>query len=460
MTPATMKETPPVLDGPVARVWRSILRAGARSRATAGDSHRRRGDFERIQFKAERTLALLRLLNLGALWLVFAGARATELDHSLSLSLRAYGAITMFGLVCTLMRFYRPWLPSLLATFDVVVLLHCQAMFATTPGWSFDHALMAPGAIMIALILVTTAVRHRPWLVLYTAGLYIGGWLALWAIANADVIASTGDARSLLSKFLNESVLLVVVALIGATLFVSVRYSRHHLLTSLAEREIVQALARFVPPPLLHSMARSGVIETPASLRDLAVLMVDIRGFTAMAERLPPFELIELLDGFRSLLVRSVERHGGTIDKFIGDGALVVFGVEPDRLGAAAAALDWACRLGPELEKWNRTGGVGRENIQVAIGGHWGAAVVGVVGSGDRREFTALGDAVNVAARVQQLASSRNLRLVVSEELLLAAGAATGTGIWQELQETNLRGRRAGIRLFAGDVGRIGSGAG
>lgn len=427
---------------------RRRIRAGRPRREPDGSRSRSaQAGFDRVERGAERTLAGLRVLNYATLWAVFTGAGARELDHALSFSLAGYGAITAFGVICTLLRFHRPWLPWLLATMDVGLLLHCQAMFATTPGWSLDHALMAPGAAMISLILVTTAVRHRPWLVLYTAGLYIVGWLALWSIANADVIASAPDLRSILSKALADAVLLVVVGLVALSLFVSVRYAKHHLLTSLAERDVRQELARFVPPPLVQALTDSNSSGHQAALRDVAVFMIDIHGFTALAERMAPLAVLELLDDFRAVIERTVAEHGGTIDKYIGDAALVVFGAEEDSPAGAAEGLAWARRIGPEIATWNASS-TERPRIEIAVGGHWGPVVAGVVGKGERREFTVLGDTVNVCARIQQLASAGDLPLVVSEDLLRAAGVDVAGGSWRELPETSLRGRQATIRLL------------
>ncbi|MBI3822544.1 MAG: adenylate/guanylate cyclase domain-containing protein [Planctomycetes bacterium] len=93
--------------------------------------------------------------------------------------------------------------------------------------------------------------------------------------------------------------------------------------------------------------------------------------------------------------------------------------------------------------------------IDITIGAHWGPVVAGVVGKGERREFTVLGDTVNVCARIQQLASSHGLQLVVSEQLLRQAGGGVPEDAWRALAETSLRGRQAPIRLLARDIAPI-----
>jgi class 3 adenylate cyclase len=158
------------------------------------------------------------------------------------------------------------------------------------------------------------------------------------------------------------------------------------------------------------------------SRKHICVLFSDIRGFTARSEALPPESVIAMLNDYFSAMTAAVHRHGGTLDKFIGDGIMALFGV-PQRLDCPElVALETAQEMLARLHDVNRSlDERGLEPIRIGIGLHSGDAVVGHVGSASRHEYTAIGDVVNVASRLEGLTKELDYPIVCSGTVASAA---------------------------------------
>jgi class 3 adenylate cyclase len=175
--------------------------------------------------------------------------------------------------------------------------------------------------------------------------------------------------------------------------------------------------------------------------RQAAVMFVDLRSFTRLSESIALEELAMLLAEFRELVTRAVFAHGGMIDKFIGDGVMAAFGQPRTTANDAARALDCAIHLQGALLEWKalRLAG-GQPAPDAGIGLHFGIAIGGVLHSGSHDEFTLIGDAVNVAQRLEQLCKPLNASLVVSEDVLAAANRIEPVA-WRWVEDVELAGR-------------------
>jgi adenylate cyclase len=187
-----------------------------------------------------------------------------------------------------------------------------------------------------------------------------------------------------------------------------------------------------------EEVARQALAE-PAVLggrhRRVSVLFVDVIGSTALAATRPPDEVVTMLNRLFGCVVRAVTAEGGWVNKFEGDAALCVFGAPADDPGHAAAALRAARHLRGLLDGLTAELRV----LDVAIGVSTGTAVAGNVGAVDRYEYTVIGDPVNEAARLCELAKERPERVVVSGSALDAAGEEARH--WERHGEEVLRGR-------------------
>ncbi|MEQ9363523.1 MAG: 7TM diverse intracellular signaling domain-containing protein, partial [Leptospirales bacterium] len=175
------------------------------------------------------------------------------------------------------------------------------------------------------------------------------------------------------------------------------------------ERAMSESFARFVPEEFLRFLGKSSILQIArgdAIRKDMAVLFLDIRGFTGLSERLGPEETFAFLNEFHGLLEPLIQKHGGFIDKFIGDAIMALF---PDPAGGvhAAVAMQEAVRSTSD----SRAGRTPR----IGVGIHFGDVMLGTVGSPRRLETTVIGDTVNVASRIEGVNKVYGSDIVVSD---------------------------------------------
>lgn len=212
-------------------------------------------------------------------------------------------------------------------------------------------------------------------------------------------------------------------------------------------RALEAVFGRYVPPELVQRLR-----ESPAELglqgrsAELTVMFADLHGFTEIAERLPPAELAALMNDFLSDMTDIVRQHGGTLDKYIGDALMAFWGAPLDDPAHADHALAAARAMQAALPALNaRFAARGWPALRLGIGINSGTMVVGDLGSRHRRAYTVIGDAVNVAARLQGLTAR------LREPVLLGEDTARRLipGTHRSLGVQRLRGRRAPIEVHA-----------
>jgi adenylate cyclase len=213
------------------------------------------------------------------------------------------------------------------------------------------------------------------------------------------------------------------------------------MVAGLDERQrLHQAFGEFVDPALTERVLAEGT-----SLRgeevEVSILFLDVRGFTAYAETAAAHEVVATLNTLYEAVVPVILRHGGHVNKFIGDGLLAVFGAPERRADHAARAVAAAC----ELARLVRTRLDGR--VQIGVGVNTGSVVVGTVGGGGRRDFTVIGDPVNTAARVEAATRVTGDDVLVTEATLRALGPHGGA--FEERPSAPLKGKTATVRLYA-----------
>ena len=174
--------------------------------------------------------------------------------------------------------------------------------------------------------------------------------------------------------------------------------------------------------------------------RYLVSMFVDMRGSTRLAENRLPFDTVFVVNRFLGAVSQAVIECGGQPNQFLGDGQLALFGLSASRQVACRQALRAAAMIGANIEELNRFLKHDlREPIRFGIGIHSGEVIVGDIGYRDHMVFTALGDAVNVAARLQDMTKSLGCEAVISEEVLVTAGLAADA---LPRQEVEIRGRK------------------
>ncbi|NEJ92477.1 adenylate/guanylate cyclase domain-containing protein [Rhizobium ruizarguesonis] len=206
------------------------------------------------------------------------------------------------------------------------------------------------------------------------------------------------------------------------------------------------AVAPLLVPATEAALPANSQETSPGREREIAVLFVDIRHFTTMTETRLPFDVVFLLNRYFAIIGKAVEQSGGRLDKFIGDGAMALFGLNTAPEEACRQALNAAAAIVAEIEKLAAE--LADElalPLRIAIGIHTGPAVVGTMGYGRVRSMTAIGDTVNVASRLESAAKEFEAAIVISEPVASLSGANLA-GI--ESREISVRGRALPLKVY------------
>ncbi|TAV43947.1 adenylate/guanylate cyclase domain-containing protein (plasmid) [Rhizobium leguminosarum] len=206
------------------------------------------------------------------------------------------------------------------------------------------------------------------------------------------------------------------------------------------------AVAPLLVPAIEAALPANSQETSPGREREIAVLFVDIRHFTTLTETRLPFDVVFLLNRYFAIIGKAVEQAGGRLDKFIGDGAMALFGLNTAPEEACRQALNAAAAIVAEIEKLAAE--LADElalPLRIAIGIHTGPAVVGTMGYGRVRSMTAIGDTVNVASRLETAAKEFEAAIVISEPVASLSGANL-SGI--ESREISVRGRALPLKVY------------
>ena len=183
-----------------------------------------------------------------------------------------------------------------------------------------------------------------------------------------------------------------------------------------AREQAIAMFSRFVNPHVVQQLLERGGLQGAGRTREVTLLFSDIRGFTTLSETRPPAEVVDVLNRYFTRQVEVIFRHGGTLDKFIGDAVMAVWGAPLDDPGHAQHAVACALDMADELQAFKAELGAAGAGFDVGIGVHSGPAVVGLIGSEKRREYTSIGDTVNLASRIEGLTKEAGRRILVSRE--------------------------------------------
>ncbi len=222
----------------------------------------------------------------------------------------------------------------------------------------------------------------------------------------------------------NQLVLLAITTgLIAGAIW---RARRHVERAVMAETERAN-LGRYFSPNVVERLAAADVRGLEAGrAQDAAVMFVDVIGSTRRMEEVTPEEVITIIRAFHRRIVPIVFRHDGSVDKFLGDGLMAVFGAPEKTPDAARDALLCAVEIVDTIDQWRaELVAVGRVATTVGIGIHYGPVIQGNVGIADRLEFTTLGDTVNVASRLESMTRQFDVGILLSREALAAAERAS-----------------------------------
>jgi class 3 adenylate cyclase/integral membrane sensor domain MASE1 len=385
----------------------------------------------------------------------FGGAISTVLSASIGVTSLLVGGAISWAHVPSLWRTW--WLGDMggdLIVAPALLIAVAHRRYRRLPGRSIEAAVLA-----LVLAAVSVLVFSRPTAIMYLLfPLLIWASLRFWqpgaAVASllvgAVAVAFTANGRGPFAMISPDERLLlaqtfVAIASVTALMLAAVTSERRRAeeaeVAGLRERDRVRDLfGRHVGEEVARS-ALGRELEMGGELRDAAILFVDVIGSTAFAAMRDPRDVVEALNRFFEIVVEVVSLHGGWINKFGGDAALCVFGAPAEHPDAARAALvaarELRRRLASELD-----------GMEVAIGLSAGDVAAGNIGAAQRYEYTVIGDPVNEAARLTELAKSRPSRMLASEAIVRRAGEREA-GRWELGESVVLRGRSGSTRVAA-----------
>jgi len=202
----------------------------------------------------------------------------------------------------------------------------------------------------------------------------------------------------------------------------------------------------FMPAPTSSAVPRGSTLPTASHERELAILFCDLRGFTRRAEQWLPFDTVFVLNRYFEVVGEAVGNAGGYLDKFIGDGALALFGLNAPAEVACRQALDAAARIAQGMERLNmQLESEQTEPLRIAMGLHAGPAIVGDMGYGQAVGLTAIGDGINVASRLEGAAKEFDVEVVLSSDLARRGGIDPSA---YEQRLISVRGRVAPVQAL------------
>jgi adenylate cyclase len=359
-----------------------------------------------------------------------------------------FSAISSLALVLLRAGRYRPVQGWLFAFLDVAVLVAALAEGAARNGLSGNELFLLATAWGGPVVLAFNALRYRAAIVAGAAAAYVAGGLvvALWAGMSIQGPPPRSEFAHLADLSPNV-IRLALVTLSAVCLTLVVYRGKRLLVRALVEQRGRALLTRFLPAEVASEITRPGSRLRTGLAVECLVLFVDLRDSTRITQHMAPLQVADFMTRFRRRIAREVSAHGGLIEKFAGDGALVVFGVPEPRHDDGVRALACAKRLIEMIGEWNDH----REadsSLSIAIGLHSGPCFCGLVGDEARLEFTVIGDAVNVAARLEALAKQLDELLLVSRRALQSAGEQPGSE-WRLVGAEQLRGRDETIEVYA-----------
>jgi len=293
------------------------------------------------------------------------------------------------------------------------------------------------GGLLLALLLPFLSPLRATLATVAALAIYAGLNLAVWKFAHLVLPLASS--------------LLVVLAMFALNM------SYGYFVESRSKRQFTELFGQYVPPELVDQMARDpGRYTMEGKSEILTVLFADIRGFTSIAEGLNPKELSQLLNEYLTAMSRVIGEHRGTLDKYIGDAIMAFWGApvaEPEHASrAVGAAVAMQAALAPLNAAFKARGWPA---IAIGVGINTGPMSVGDMGSKLRKAYTVLGDAVNLASRLEGLTKRYGTGIIVGE----ATRRAVGGIVFRELDRVRVQGKAEPVAIYdpigrEGDIGK------
>jgi adenylate cyclase len=355
------------------------------------------------------------------------------------LALTCYAAFTAARLWLAYRNYLPGWLLVLSILADTALLLNLIWSFHLEYGQPAAFSLKVPTFIYVFVFVGLRALRFDYRYVL-SAGLFAAiGW-ALIVILATRAGDGAGITHNFVTYITSNSILIgaeidkiFIILVVTGILTIAVRRGQRLLVTAVREKTASREIRRFLSSGVADVIATSEdlIVAGHAVERDAAILMLDIRGFTAFSTTVSPKQVVQMLTGFHARIVPLVQASEGVVDKFLGDGVMVTFGAVMPSPGAAANALRALDAIMEEAERWRDMHSAMGIATPLEVNGAVaaGPVVFATLGVDERLEYTVIGEAVNLAAKLEKhnkIAATRALAPAATYDMAVAQGYTAG----------------------------------
>lgn len=327
------------------------------------------------------------------------------------IALTIYFAVTALRLRLAMTGRLTPLFLSLSVVIDIAVLMVTIWSFHLQYGQPATIYLKAPTLLYVFILIALRAMRFEAGYIVLAGFTAVVGWLLLVAYA----VLTAGDMRLThnFAVYMTSDTILIGAEIdkilsfvaVTAVLAIAVVRARRLLIRAATEAHAANELSRFFAPEVAGEIraTHSGFKPGDAMIRDAAVLMLDLRGFTRLAAKLTPEKTMALLRDYQRVMVPVIQANGGSIDKYLGDGIMATFGAARRSENFAAdafRALDGICEA---ANAWNdERAAMKAEPLRIGAALAVGPVLFGVTGDDSRLEFTVIGNVVNLAAKLEK----------------------------------------------------------
>jgi adenylate cyclase len=365
-------------------------------------------------------------------------------DHVLDAKLMAMLPGMLAPAIAAVLAKPVPWALSVYFAATVVRLIWCGR--GPLPGWSLVGSIVIDTMLLMALIwsfhiqyqqppafylkaptlmyvfifIALRALRFDERYVLIAGAVAAAGWLTLVGYAALVDERGTVVTHNYVEYMSSPLILwgaeidkVVTILMVSVLLYLAIRNARRTLVRALAEGEAAHDLKRFFSDDVAEQITGADERVQPGHgrLSEASVMFLDLRGFTALSRTLPPDQTVAVLGDYQARMVPIIREHGGSVDKFLGDGIMASFGAARTSTTHAADALRAVDALMAEARNWSEErakSGMPAVNVRAAVAS--GVVLFGAVGDASRLEYTVIGDAVNLAAKLEKQTKAEKVR--------------------------------------------------
>ncbi|MBI4579207.1 MAG: adenylate/guanylate cyclase domain-containing protein [Planctomycetes bacterium] len=360
--------------------------------------------------RGERVLAILRLVFWGFMAVasaVIGGLSGEPPETSRARVLVVFGWL-VFGIAVLLLLRRARFTPRRALLWPMLIIIVDTAVIVYLNLDSARAARPEVGTSILAILLAFSVARFSAFLVWFGAALAIAGILI---------------QAMVLGWFNARSVSIVVVSYLSLALLIW--WANGQITRMFVDVRRREHLARFLPQQVAARILAEGSRSLEPVQREVSILFSDIRDFTSLSQRMDPRQVLALLDQYFARMTAIVKGHEGMVNKFLGDGLLVVWGVPDPQPDHATRAVRAALEMQRAVAELNvARAAAGEPALRIGIGIHTGEVAAGMLGGPDQSEYTVLGDAVNVASRVEGLSKNVGADVVVTESTWRHCGSS------------------------------------